>query len=769
MLRHYLTVALRNLIKYRIQTVVSIIGLAVGAVSFALSGMWLRYEQTYDAFHEGADRVYVAGTRNVYNDNSYTDRTSPLPAQHLMNTFPEIESATYGQITLNFKKDESIPNDYLKVKMVDTTFTSVLPLTLLEGSCQFLYNPNEIAISRQAAREIFGDESPVGKPGPLQSTTITAVVEGWEHSNYGFDYVAKRTFHDEMLWQTSAGQTLLRVVPGADITALKKKLENMEVVDNEGKKMKYPVSITPLSENHYTHPDRDVSVRIEHIRLFCITGLLIVASALSNYLIMFLIRVRIRLREWALRKVNGASDTGLLLLLVTELVLLLSAAFLIGLLLMEIVLPHFKSLSGIAEGNPFFYKETAVYMSVVLCFALSFVWAVLFFQRRLTLQSAISSRSAKSFTKLFRRTGLWLQLGISIGLVFCTVVMMKQLHHLCTSPDMGLTHPDVAFVREVRGITRHDYEDWIKKMREIPGIEFREVADMLIPVGTSPSFLLNDWEGKQTINQELVVKDLRISQEAFNLLGLQLIEGVFPEVSHDKESIRVLVNESFVKEVGWKEPVGKRFAKKYIVCGVLKDVRTSPRVQASPAMFSVNRASPSYTNVLIFDGSYKEARQTINTYIRKTYPDFDFTLVSFGQMMEELLVSERTLMKLLSAASFVCVIIAIFGVFSLVSLSCEQRRKEIAIRKVHGASLKDIIAISIREYVILLALAAIAAFPVGYIIMKPWSETYVIQTPVSWWLYAAILSAIAFIIFSCIGRQIWQAAQRNPAEEIKTE
>lgn len=769
MLKHYLTVALRNLIKYKTQTIISIIGLAVGFVSFALSGMWLHYEQTYDTFHKGVDRVYVAGTKNIYNDNSYTDRTSPLLAQHLVNTFPEIESATYGQVTLCFEKDKDTPNDYLKVKMVDTTFTSVLPLTLLEGSYQFLYNSNEIAISRQTAQQIFGDESPIGKPGPLQSSIITAVVEGWEHSNYNFDYVTKCTFYDEMLWQTSARQTLFRVVPGTDIEALKKKLENMEVIDNEGKKIKYPVIITPLTEEHYTHPGINVSVRIEHIRLFCIISLLIVLSALANYLIMYLIHIRMRQREWALRKVNGASDSDLMLLLISELVILLFVAFLIGLFLLEIVLPNFKSLSGINENNLFFYKETIIYMSVVLCLGLFLSWITLFFQRHFSLQSAISSKSVRYFSRIFRHAGLWLQLAISISFIFCTIVMMKQLHHLCTSSDMGFTHPDVVFVGYVSGIPQNSYEDWIRKMQEIPGIEFRKVADVPMPVEGTPCFSVNDWEGKQDIDQKFMVKDLRVSQESFNLLGLQLIEGTFPKNSHNKEDINVLVNETFVKKVGWTEPVGKRFAHKYIVCGVLKDIRVSPTVQSSPALFSVNQNPSGYMNALIFDGSYKDVKHTINTYIRKTYPDFDFTTESFSQIIADLLVSERTVMKLLSVASIVCIIIAIFGVFSLVSLSCEQRRKEIAIRKINGATIKDIIGIFIKEYMTLLALAAIVAFPIGYIIMKQWLEAYVIQTPVSWWIYAAILVIMMIIILSSIGWRIWQAARKNPAEEIKTE
>ena len=126
-------------------------------------------------------------------------------------------------------------------------------------------------------------------------------------------------------------------------------------------------------------------------------------------------------------------------------------------------------------------------------------------------------------------------------------------------------------------------------------------------------------------------------------------------------------------------------------------------------------------------------------------------------------------MKLLTIASIVCGIIAVFGIFSLVNLSCEQRRKEIAIRKVNGATISDIISIFLREYLILLALAATVAFAVGYIVMRHWLEEYVIQTVISWWIYIVILVAVITIIFISIGWRIWQAARQNPAEIIKSE
>ena len=131
--------------------------------------------------------------------------------------------------------------------------------------------------------------------------------------------------------------------------------------------------------------------------------------------------------------------------------------------------------------------------------------------------------------------------------------------------------------------------------------------------------------------------------------------------------------------------------------------------------------------------------------------------------------SEYLLLKLLSFVSIVCILISAFGVFSLVTLSCEQRRKEIAIRKVNGAQIGDILSMFAREYIYILIIASVIAFPIGYVLMKQWLQSYVEQTSIDAWIYLVIFAGIAFIIAICIGWRVWQAARQNPAEVIKNE
>ena len=163
---------------------------------------------------------------------------------------------------------------------------------------------------------------------------------------------------------------------------------------------------------------------------------------------------------------------------------------------------------------------------------------------------------------------------------------------------------------------------------------------------------------------------------------------------------------------------------------------------------------------------------SVTNYLKRKYPNEENLSMDFytiGEDIERALQSERVLMKLLGIASGVCIFITLFGIFSMVSLTCERRRKEMAIRKVHGAKIRDIIGLFAKEYGILLLVSAAVAFSVGYAVMKQWLQTYVIQTAISWWIYAVILLLVTLLIVLCIGYRVWKAANENPADVVKSE
>ena len=169
------------------------------------------------------------------------------------------------------------------------------------------------------------------------------------------------------------------------------------------------------------------------------------------------------------------------------------------------------------------------------------------------------------------------------------------------------------------------------------------------------------------------------------------------------------------------------------------------------------------------EGTWKNVSQKLREEAYKVNPNAELRLINMEEKYDKYMKSENSLSMLLSIVAFICIAIAVFGIFSLVTLSCEQRRKEIAIRKVNGASIGTILNLFFKEYLLLLIIASCIAFPLGYVIMKHWLESYVKQTPISLWIYGGIFIVMLLIIFLSIIWRVWKAARQNPAEVIKSE
>ena len=209
--------------------------------------------------------------------------------------------------------------------------------------------------------------------------------------------------------------------------------------------------------------------------------------------------------------------------------------------------------------------------------------------------------------------------------------------------------------------------------------------------------------------------------------------------------------------------------------GVIKNIYyNAPIHPVTPAIFFLpdNKQKSENRGHLIFkfkEGTWKNVSQKLREEAYKVNPNAELRLINMEEKYDEYMKSENSLNMLLSIVSFICIAIAVFGIFSLVTLSCEQRRKEIAIRKVNGASIGTILNLFFKEYLLLLIIASCIAFPLGYVIMKHWLESYVKQTPISLWIYGGIFIVMLLIIFLSIIWRVWKAARQNPAEVIKSE
>ena len=763
MIKHYLKVAFRNLWKYKTQNIISIIGLAVGFACFAFSALWIRYEMSYDDFHPKADRIYKVNaalfkwnTVESGNSDVIFDGNSYQLANWLKSNYPEIEEVC----TISLRGTEP-----LKFLYLDQNFCKIFDLNLPEDL--FLKGSTDIPIA--VTNDLNNEATPVSiKKLTTWDVRIAATMSKWPaNTNLQFNTAIPitRRFTDEQLnnWDLRMFDTYILIKDGVNIKALKEKLDKVEVPQ-----WPYPISLvlTPLKQLRYNNPtgNTESDIKFNHIQIFAIAGLMVILCSLFNHLTLYVTRVRMRLRELALRKVNGASNGQIAAILYIDFLLVILLSLLVGFLLMALLLPTFKEYATIGSNNVTIYTELLGYAALLI--ACGFVAGgipILYFRKQVLNESIKESVSSAS-NNLFRKVILLVQLIISLGLMFCSAVFIKQMYFL-QHTDLGINRRNIAAVStEVFPLT----PPYANEIKQIPGI-----MDVL-PI-TNSYFFNNMSIGTQTTDYEKDGKKgsytysvILADEHFFDFFGVEIIEGVGFSNDTTRNSV---YNETAVKELDEGVLSTAKLNKKI---GVSRDFYLTPTTKAKPACIYYEFTNDFFRAIAYKyeEGKRQQTQDAITQWLRKEFPNqgqFGINFTYMEDVFQEYFKSERALLKLLSVMTGACVLIAIFGVYSLTSLNCQQRRKEIALRKINGAEVLDIMNIFFKESLVLLVVAALFAFPAGYFIMARWLQNYVKQTSMDAWLFVSIfLTVFVVIIFSTVS-VVWKAANQNPAEVVKNE
>ena len=348
MIKHCLKIAIRNLVKYKVQSAVSILGLAVGFVCFSLSLYWIHYEMTYDHFRQDADRIYMVRTNDEYTEGKISTRVPYSLAAYLAQHFPDIAvSAPFHliseRISVNDKYQDAV------FSSADSAWMNLMDIRIIKGNRNFMLPKDnaEIAITEEAAKKWFRTEDPIGKEVKMLRRTkkICAIVQAENrHTNFPFDFIGNPELGKT--WWYITWSILIKVKPDTDIEELESKINanlpaELKQVTLTRKTGIERIILTPLSKLHYAkdfRDDKEAGITFQYIIYFSIAGILIITCALINYLTLFINRMRVRQREMALRMIHGANIRSLVSLLTVEFLLLLACAVTTGFLLIEICL-----------------------------------------------------------------------------------------------------------------------------------------------------------------------------------------------------------------------------------------------------------------------------------------------------------------------------------------------------------------------------------------------------------------------------------------------
>lgn len=770
MWKHYLRTAWRNLARYKRQNLINIAGLAIGFVCFALSALWIRYELTYDDFHPGADRIYRVRVES--KDPAWGKYVSVTPyplAAYLEKNFPEVEAGCVSNgFPLQIKKDNVTYDAF--VLSADSSFFNLFPVRVVSGNPHFMETGhNHAAVTREMAARLFGTDDPLGKTFEFYSNTITveAVVESWNHTNTPFDVIRPVSANAD--WTTSSYHTHIRLKQGTDPEKFTQKIRRKKIDQND--KLASGLTLTPVTALRYTDPDRAAGVKFNHVFLFALAGLLVIACSLFNYLTLFVNNLKIRRKEFAVRKINGATTGTLFNLLLFEVFFILLAAVLLGTVLIEWLLPYFRRLSEIAAAGSRIYLETLGYGLLVTAVCVGLVvLPVLFYFRKQSLQNSLRNWQGAPGKDWFRKGCIAFQLAISIGFIFCSAVLFRQIHFL--------QHADTGIVKD-NLLTFNCYrsqEAIFRKLESLPSVqEIIRTRSAVFPATTTSAFTVTEWDGK-TDNQNPVQCELMCVDEKFApFYGMKFTEGAnFTENTNASEEI--MINEAARKALGWHTADGKKLSygwgddlRPRTVAGVVSDYYSGlPTAPLQPVIFIYEPRDGTFV-IKYREGDKQQCIAAVTALMKQEFPGNDYSLQAVDDALAKYFRSEKSLLVLLGFVSAVCILISLFGIYSLAALNCERKKKEIAIRKTLGASTRSLLVLFYKEYLVLLALSSAVAFAAGYLVMKPWTENYVRQAPFGCMLYLAIFTAALACVLLTVGWLVGRAVRINPAEVVKSE
>ena len=553
MIKHCLKIAIRNLVKYKVQSAVSILGLAVGFVCFSLSLYWIHYEMTYDHFRQDADRIYMVRTNDEYTEGKISTRVPYSLAAYLAQHFPDIAVAApfhliSERISVNDKYQDAV------FSSADSAWMNLMDIRIIKGNRNFMLPKDnaEIAITEEAAKKWFRTEDPIGKEVKMLRRTkkICAIVQAENrHTNFPFDFIGNPELGKT--WWYITWSILIKVKPDTDIEELESKINanlpaELKQVTLTRKTGIERIILTPLSKLHYAkdfRDDKEAGITFQYIIYFSIAGILIITCALINYLTLFINRMRVRQREMALRMIHGANIRSLVSLLTVEFLLLLACAVTTGFLLIEICFPSFIELTGIDTAKSSLYGEAFLFIGLISLIILTAIIGLLYILYHRSLHLSLRYNTGRSTGTQLRRGSIVLQLFVCLSFIGCTVLINQQLDYL--------RHRDLGLKIKNRGsfsvMGDMDYTPLIRKIKELPMItevmqpDYYPIVSQLTAIGQ-----FDNWEGLDIpIDTPVPVKLFLGKEDFFRFYDITLLAGEWLDDLSTYEDI--IINESLAR------------------------------------------------------------------------------------------------------------------------------------------------------------------------------------------------------------------------------
>ncbi|OGU36188.1 MAG: hypothetical protein A2068_08260 [Ignavibacteria bacterium GWB2_35_6b] len=801
MIKSYIKTAFRNIRKNKTTSFINISGLALGITCFIIIGLYVFSELSFDKYHSKADRIFRIGLSLKLNDIIYNEATLQFPAAKVLTEdYPEIEKVVRFYTTqtplIKYGDKKFIEEKFF---FADNSVFDVFDINITKGSAKAALNiPNSIAISESMALKYFGNEEPLGKTITYQNQNDFEVAAVFEdipsNSHFRFDFLASMEYMIGF-WNTYLGVDGRHnnwYWNGAWIYVLMNEKEAAEKFANKTPqfiKKYFPeryqnasLLIRPLTDIHL-HSNLTGEIEpngsITNVYIFSTIAVFILFIACINFINLSIAQGSDRAKEIGVRKVLGAEKFQLISQIIGETLVASFLATAASLILVEIVLPQFQEIFG--RNLSLNLLENYWGFLFLICVAvivgfISGLFPALYLSNFSPVKILKKTMRLNLSYEILRKGLVVLQFSVSIFLIIGMGMIYKQMNFI-KNKDLGFNKESVLVVK-ARPYVNNKFEAFRNELLNSPGVLSVAGTSDIPGAGSNGSRFVPEGISREN---PLMLPSTFADYDFLTSLGIELKAGRnFSKEFPTDVSQAFILNEKAVKNLGWeKNAVGKKIelfgpgtdeiVKNGFVIGVIDDYNyESLHNEVKPLVLTYS-AYHQYYLIRLDKGNVKNSLASVEKVWNKFSPDWAFEAFFLDNNLEKLYQSDQRLATIVNYFGFLAVLIACLGLYGLAAFAAKKRIKEIGIRKVIGASVPGIIKLLSLDFIKLVLIANVIAFPVAYYAIKSWLEAFAYRINVDFTVFIFAAAITVFIALLTVGIQAVKASLSNPISTLKYE
>lgn len=783
MIKNYLKIAWRNLLKNKVYSVINITGLATGMAVALLVGLWIWDELSFNSNHQNHSQLAQVMLNQTSKGETYTDETIAMPLGDALRTRHAGDFKYVSLTSWNNDHVLAVGNNKLPGagRWVQPDFPAMFTLAMIKGSRDALKDPSSILLAASFAKALFGNDDPVNKTVKLDNKLdmkVGGVYEDLPHNSSFYNTKLllpwdnnENWMNKQTDWDNHCGLLFVQLNEGAGFDKITAKIKNISTPHI--KEVKEEILLHPFNElNLYTEfkNGKAVGGRIQFVWLFGIIGVFVLLLACINFMNLSTARSEKRAKEVGIRKSMGSLRGQLIGQFLSESIVFASLAFILALVLVQISLPFFNGLAdkqmSIVWNSPLFWLLALGFTFFTGVLAGSYpAFYLSKFQPIKVLKGVFR---AGRFASLPRKALVVVQFTVSLTLIIGTIIVFHQIQYAKDRPA-GYTRNgliSVPLTNELFGrydVLRNDL------------LQTGAVENMAESSQPTSHFSNNNSIDRKGKDPELVVyfRNVNVTPDFGNTIGWAMKDGRDFSSDFPADSGSVILNETGANITGLKNPVGeiiKFNGKNYTIVGIAKDMLTqSPYEPMAPSVFFCEGWMGVITIRIKPTIAVGEALAKIAPVFKKYSPGNPFEYKFIDEEYAKKYSNEVRIGNLASFFAILAIFISCLGLFGLASFVAEQRNKEIGVRKVLGATVFNLWKMQSKEFVGLVVIACLISIPIAWHFLNQWLQNYNYRVEISWWIFAIAISGAVIITLLTISYQAIKAAMANPVQSLRTE